>query len=232
MGRSSGSDQNEANHFEDEMPNPPEAIEASDWADPASRTPLDQLCEVVPIHSAEQLFERLRAHDLRQANWAFRGHADATWDLAPSLERLAKTYGELRRDAHQYLLTTFKRHAHQYLRDLPSDGDYLEWLALMRHHGVPSSLLDVTTSPYVAAYFATAEARPNRPSAIWAVDFRAMGRVASEMFSDADAYEGNDRSPWPSDKSGVFGRILAGRDAVHVVIAVQPSRMNERLLAQ
>ena len=58
----------------------------------------------------------------------------------------------------------------QYGVDLPVDGETDEWLALMRHHGAPTRLLDFTYSPYVAAYFAFEDAEPRDSVAIWAVN--------------------------------------------------------------
>jgi hypothetical protein len=42
-----------------------------------------------------------------------------------------------------------------------------DYLAYLRHHGFPSPLLDWSQSPYVAAYFAFAHARPDCDVAIY-----------------------------------------------------------------
>ena len=105
---------------------------------------------VPPITFASwpDLHRRLETYDHR---WAFRGMGSANWALQTSLERLS--VGPVVQ-AERYLLTAFQRRAHHHVRDCPDSDDYLEWLALMQHHGAPTRLLDCTRSPYVALFFA------------------------------------------------------------------------------
>jgi hypothetical protein len=83
---------------------------------------------------------------------AFRGVEDASYDLVPRIGRdwPHKTHHLERLEAH--MLERFKREALPFTTIVPSDD--LEWLALAQHHGMPTRLLDWTTSPLVAAYFA------------------------------------------------------------------------------
>jgi FRG domain len=86
------------------------------------------------------------------ASWAFRGVGKQEWGLQSSLERMELTIPLA--EAEQYLLNTFQRRVHHYICDPPTKDDYLEWLALLQHHGAPTRLLDWTKSPYVALFFA------------------------------------------------------------------------------
>jgi hypothetical protein len=100
--------------------------------------------------------------------------------LESSIERLRKSYSNsFKLEAEDYVRKEFKRRAHHYLQHLPEDSEDLEWLALMRHHGAPTRLLDWTRSPYVATFFALAEAREEQVSVVWAVDIQAVKREAA-----------------------------------------------------
>jgi hypothetical protein len=55
----------------------------------------------------------------------------------------------------------------------------------MRHYGAPTRLLDFTKSPYVAAFFATVDAGPDKCAAIWAIDGFEVKRQAGTLLSES-----------------------------------------------
>jgi hypothetical protein len=60
----------------------------------------------------------------------------------------------------------FRLRARSFAPKVPEWGDHLSWLLMMQHYGVPTRLLDWTTSILVALYFAVAE--PNaEPGEVW-----------------------------------------------------------------
>jgi FRG domain len=109
----------------------------------------------------------------------FRGQADASWGLTPSLTRklpqgsmTEEEIGGLQDSAKDY----FYRHTDQLtpaekavISNLSNKG--IEWVGLMQHYGVPTTLLDWSFSPYIAAYFAVASFRDREADgAVWFFD--------------------------------------------------------------
>ena len=106
--------------------------------------------------------ERLGRH---RSNVAYRGRASAAEGLQTSLQRLGGDPEAL----EEPLLRSFRRYARR--GDVPYDSTW-NWLALARHHGLPTRLLDWTYSPYVALHFATtALDRYHEDGVVWTLDY-------------------------------------------------------------
>lgn len=107
------------------------------------------------VESWEEYLSWVTRHPF--SGWAFRGQANAGWDLTSTLTRTLierKIKPELWEEQEERTLRIFKRKAHHFLDRTPAEEEEFEWLALMQHHGAPTRLLDFTWSPYVAAFFA------------------------------------------------------------------------------
>lgn len=100
----------------------------------------------------------------------FRGHANK-WDIKPSLYR--KHFDEYE------LLNTAKMRGWSYLKDCQSE---LEMLIMLQHYGLPTRLLDVTTNPLVALYFACQKGTNEENGyVLWGHHCNEDGRFFAEM---------------------------------------------------
>jgi len=88
--------------------------------------------------------------------WLFRGHGDASWKLRPAIGRPSPGSPAAYRFAdEENLFEDFVREAKRFLDAV--DFSPLDWLSVAQHHGLPTRLLDWSTNPLVAAWFATGD---------------------------------------------------------------------------
>ncbi|EYB68775.1 hypothetical protein DEIPH_ctg017orf0126 [Deinococcus phoenicis] len=97
--------------------------------------------------------------------FVFRGQGQAEAKLTTTLQRLG---GETR-VVERHLLRNFRKYA--YSSGMERDLSWY-WLAVGQHHGLPTRLLDWTSSPLVAMHFATADEETyDQDGVIWMVNF-------------------------------------------------------------
>jgi len=160
---------------------------------------------------------------------AFRGQPDASQVPSTSIERAAARLHYDRHDLHtleERMLREARRRARQYVPHVPDDDDALGWLALLRHHGAPTRLLDFSQSFYVAVWFAIESA--DGDAAVWAVDLGRLREAAGKKLAAVDP----DLAELPGEGWGVAKAVLGRRDLGAGVVAVEPFALDERLAAQ
>jgi hypothetical protein len=104
------------------------------------------------------------------------------------------------------------------------EWDPLDILSLMRHHSVPTRILDFSYDPKVAAYFALEDSRGD--SAIWVVDRIHLEKRRNEMGLREYDYCGPKHNPYEEfhkDQEGNYRLVGFIRP---------PERLHARLAAQ
>lgn len=90
------------------------------------------------------------------AGFIFRGHVSEHWKLISSLERIKEKLPETDAEkAEQRQIDMFKK-AMRGRQQLNANNNLKDddWWAIGRHFGLATPLLDWTTSPFIASYFA------------------------------------------------------------------------------
>ena len=106
------------------------------------------------IRSVSEFLDAINSED----NIFYRGQADYLWGLEPSISRINKPdfcYDMLLRNwkgVEDYLIREFKNFSVPYLTTEPKNE--FDWLIHAQHHGLPTRLLDLTTNPLKALFFA------------------------------------------------------------------------------
>jgi hypothetical protein len=177
-----------------------------------------------------ELLERYDA--LKAGQWCFRGDRSRPGGFKTSLERAAVDkwgcdWQELP-EIEDGLLRRFKREAHLYLTKEPDQDDRIGWLALMRHHGAPTRLLDWTYSFFVAVYFAIERAEPDEPSCVWAMNLGALWERVAQLDHLKPLLK---HDPNAKQKSTVDA-IIDHSPRHALVFRLNPWRMNRRLILQ
>jgi hypothetical protein len=172
---------------------------------------------------ADSWHEQLARH---RSDFVFRGEASTAAKLITSLQRLGGDFAAV----EPHLLRNFRKYAHR--SDVPEDSLW-QWLALAKHHGLSTRLLDWTYSPYVALHFATA--RPSdfeQDGLIWMVDFVKTNRLLPGALRDALQDQG--MNALSADVLREVAPTLAEFDKLgdDFVVFFEPPALDERIVNQ
>ena len=125
----------------------------------------------------------------------FRGVSDKDFQLIPSIGRNTKegTNGDIDY-AERTLIQEFKRLSAPVLDSINTPKSDFEWLFLAQHYGVPTRLLDWSTNPLVALYFAV-EKDDEVDGAIYYLKYSATDQYDLFDFKTANYTEEHKKAP-------------------------------------
>ena len=117
----------------------------------------------------------------------FRGQPDMSWSLVPAIHRTRRLTERVDdwSSLETELIEEFKEQGWSLVSD-PATLTFGDWMALGRHHGLPTRLLDWSESPLIALHFAIAT-EPETDGCIWRAQptsWVPMTKIADS--SDAD----------------------------------------------
>ena len=128
------------------------------------------------IDSLAEYINEVKEINKRRGFFWYRGHANAAWQLAPSIFRDLISKGvtdEREKNLRKIEDTTninFRHQAKARERNFPHDDDQVGQLVVARHHGLLSRLLDWSESPLTALFFAVEDdisGRKPDASCVW-----------------------------------------------------------------
>ena len=159
----------------------------------------------------------------------FRGQSNAKWGLLPKIWR-----PEYEGANEPEMRLEFESIGHQFTK--PGVAlDKWQWYFLMQHYGAPTRLLDWTTNPLVALYFAVSDEtdipRPN--STVWVIDPWRWNRAhVKDLFGPAVA-GWNETAGYLLDLEDAFDSNSPKENTTKKwPIALEPYHVDQRIAAQ
>ena len=119
-------------------------------------------------------------------SYYYRGVSNEKYRLLSSLDRMVLTTRHIilgkskfhKGFREQLLAREFKKVARNHLSANAVPSTHFEWLSVMQHYGVPTRLVDLTKSPFVALYFAVRDWDKPEDAAIWAIAPHTLHEVS------------------------------------------------------
>lgn len=165
-------------------------------------------------------------------HFVFRGQANSEWQLQSTLERILgeKWSVENAKKFEDRSLDEFKSKYHIYSGAEHTPKSKLSWLSVMQHYGVPTRLIDFTTSPYIALYFALETYDPFSKNnlAIFAIDYTDLMDNSLNYIKEKDNRFQETRFSVHNKRDEVFDEVV-DRYSYEIAWITEPIEMNVRI---
>ena len=180
-------------------------------------------------HLQELLYEDSWQEQLGRfrSDRVFRGEGDAANELTTSLARIGGEYADLER----HLLRNFRKYAYRDTRN----ETFWDWLAVAKHHGLPTRVLDWTHSPYVALHFATATPTTyDRDGVVWSVDYVQAAQHLPAALRELVHDEGSNSFSTEMIERAAEGlaELEALAEGEDFVVFLEPPSLDDRIVNQ
>jgi hypothetical protein len=137
--------------------------------------------KTIEIDSFPKFLEEIEAISKTNDRLWFRGVSNKTHKLAPSIYR-----NDYKPGLEESFQTKFKSRAIPFLQNRPVEN-YWEWLFIMQHHGVPTRLLDWSSSALVALGFAIIFRSNNaEDAAVWCLNPLKLNEATRVILTPLD----------------------------------------------
>ena len=157
----------------------------------------------------------------------FRGQTSYAWDLSTTIERLALRLGvglKFLESREFWILTQFRRRAHNLIEKPPAYDNLIEWLTLIQHHGGPTRLLDFTHSFFVALFFACDGAQGD--AALWLIGYLDLLSSHVPREPDMTTYDQQIEVLYKATKQ-------IGKEVEQTgILPIEPERLSDRMSIQ
>jgi hypothetical protein len=154
----------------------------------------------IQVSTANQLLNLISHIALlaKDRTYAWRGQNDSAFSFSSSLyRRLAPPVDEVKEDLMRKSELEVLEEARLWGlgRNLGASATDLHMLAVLQHHGVPTRLIDVTSNPMTALWFAIEEHRPaesgnvrRSPGVLFAIDVTNTDWYETFQHNEARTY--------------------------------------------
>lgn len=193
----------------------------------ASLSPAETVTTFDQLLSHLVAFERQSKYGRYRSEWIYRGMTDSNWCVRSTLHRLHSNPS----DIEGALLRNFRRYGSSAL----GTREPCLWrdLTLAQHHGLPTRLIDWTTSPLVALHFAVGT-EPDRSidGVIHLLSLRSQQLLPKDLKQRLDEHQAHVfTTQMLSDFQNFNGFDALGEDSDFVAV-IEPPALDQRIVTQ